>query len=183
MATPGQPTSCKPEHCELAHNYCLLGATNEVLGDFFGVTAAPSRTGSPPTPIVADAVKRGRAVADATVVRALFERACAMPASEVQPALWVRQENDRRKGRKGRKLPATIRRVGFVNDINHLDVHCGSRFAPLGAAETGGNSVQKLCSRICPYFPCLTLGVHSNALIGILLAETAETPRAGPGPP
>ena len=39
MATPGQPTSCKPEHCELAHNYCLLGATNPVLGDFFGVTS------------------------------------------------------------------------------------------------------------------------------------------------
>jgi hypothetical protein len=39
MATPGQPTSYKPEYCELAHNYCLLGATNEVLGDFFGVTS------------------------------------------------------------------------------------------------------------------------------------------------
>jgi hypothetical protein len=38
MATPGQPTSYKPEHCELAHNYCLVGATNEVLGDFFGVS-------------------------------------------------------------------------------------------------------------------------------------------------
>ena len=33
MATPGQPTSYKPEYCELAHNYCLLGATNEVLDD------------------------------------------------------------------------------------------------------------------------------------------------------
>src|SRR5260370_27623379 len=53
--------------------------------------------------------------------------------------LWVRQDNERRKGRKGRKLPATIRRVGFVNDINHLRVRCGSRFAPLGRAETGGN--------------------------------------------
>jgi hypothetical protein len=55
----------------------------------------------------------------------------------------VRQQNDRRKGRKGRKLPATIRRVGFVNDINHLDVHGGSRSTPLGVAETGGN-LQKL---------------------------------------
>jgi hypothetical protein len=57
--------------------------------------------------------------------------------------LWVRQENERRKGRKGRKLPATIRRIGFVNDINHLDMRYGSRFAPLGMAETGGNSLQK----------------------------------------
>jgi glutamate/tyrosine decarboxylase-like PLP-dependent enzyme len=30
MATPGQPTSYSSECCELAHNYCLLGAPNEV---------------------------------------------------------------------------------------------------------------------------------------------------------
>jgi hypothetical protein len=53
--------------------------------------------------------------------------------------LWVRQQNERRKGRKGRKPPARIRRVGFVNDISNLDVRCGGRFAPLGVAETGAN--------------------------------------------
>jgi hypothetical protein len=37
MATPGQPTSYKPEYDELAHSYCLLGATNEVLAGFFDV--------------------------------------------------------------------------------------------------------------------------------------------------
>jgi hypothetical protein len=47
--------------------------------------------------------------------------------------------NRQRKGRKGRKPPATFRRVGFVNDFKHVDVHGGSRFAPLGVAETGGN--------------------------------------------
>jgi hypothetical protein len=40
MAIPGQPTSCKPECNELAHNGCRLGATNAVLGDFFGVSRA-----------------------------------------------------------------------------------------------------------------------------------------------
>jgi hypothetical protein len=35
---PGQPTLYKPEYCELAHIHCLLGATNEVLAGFFGVT-------------------------------------------------------------------------------------------------------------------------------------------------
>ena len=33
--TPGQPTSYGPQYVELAHKYCLLDATNEVLGDFF----------------------------------------------------------------------------------------------------------------------------------------------------
>ena len=32
MATPGQPTLYKPEYCELAHNYCLLGATGRRAG-------------------------------------------------------------------------------------------------------------------------------------------------------
>jgi hypothetical protein len=36
---PGQPTAYKAEYSELGHNYCLLGATNEELGSFFGVDA------------------------------------------------------------------------------------------------------------------------------------------------
>jgi hypothetical protein len=92
----------------------------------------------------------------------------------MERTLWVRQENERRKGRKGRKPPATIRRVGFVNDINHLDGRCGRRFAPLGMAETGGNSLQKLCSRNCPEFCCLSQGVHPKEPIGVTLAEIAE---------
>ena len=180
MATPGQPTLYKPEYGELAHNYCLLGATNEVLGDFFGVTRRTIQNWIATHPEFADAVYRGRAVADATVVRALFERACARPASELEPALWVRQENDRRKGRKGRKLPATIRRFGFVNDLNHLYVYCGGRFAPLGVAETGGNSLQRLCSRTCPQFRCLTQGVHSTTPLAYRLRKLRKPLKSKP---
>src|ERR1700682_4581383 len=113
-------------------------------------------------------------------------RACAMPATELERILWVRHKNDRRKGRKGRKPPAAIRHVGFVNDINHLDVHCGSRFAPLGAAETGGNRRKLRAEALLE-----NLSVFSLSHLGgplkcldwhIALAETAETPRAGPGP-
>jgi hypothetical protein len=75
MATPGHPTSCKPEYCELAHNYCLLGATNEVLAGFFGVTRRTIQNWIATHPDFADAVHRGRAAADAVVVRALFDRA------------------------------------------------------------------------------------------------------------
>jgi hypothetical protein len=38
MTTAGRPTSFEPEYCELAYNYCLLGATNEQLGSSLGVT-------------------------------------------------------------------------------------------------------------------------------------------------
>ena len=38
MPAAGQPTCYKPDYCGLAHNYCLLGATNEDLAGFFDVT-------------------------------------------------------------------------------------------------------------------------------------------------
>ena len=50
MSTMGRPSSYSPDLCELAHNYCLLGATNDELAEFFGVRRAPSTTGSPATP-------------------------------------------------------------------------------------------------------------------------------------
>jgi hypothetical protein len=65
----------KPEYCELAHNYCLLGATAEVLAGFFGVTRGTINNWIATHPDFSDAVYRGRAAADAVVVRALFERA------------------------------------------------------------------------------------------------------------
>jgi hypothetical protein len=63
MATPGQPTSYKPEYDELAHNYCLLGATNEVLAGFFGVTRRTIQNWIATHPDFANAVYRGRAAA------------------------------------------------------------------------------------------------------------------------
>ena len=75
MATPGQPTSYKPEYCELAHNYCLLGATGDTLAEFFDVAPRTVDNWIATHPDFADAVKRGRAVADGVIARALFERA------------------------------------------------------------------------------------------------------------
>jgi hypothetical protein len=50
----GRPSSYSPDLSELAHNYCLLGATNDELAEFFGVSprAAEAMGGlsSPPTP-------------------------------------------------------------------------------------------------------------------------------------
>ena len=62
MAT-GQPSSGKPKYGELAH--CLLGATNEVLGDFVGVTRRTIRNWIATHLDFADAVRCGRAVVDA----------------------------------------------------------------------------------------------------------------------
>jgi hypothetical protein len=50
MPTPGQPELYNLTYSDLARDYCLVGATNEVLADYFGVSRVPSRTGSRPTP-------------------------------------------------------------------------------------------------------------------------------------
>ena len=75
MSTMGRPTSYSSGLCELAHNYCLLGATNDELAEFFGVSPRTIDNWIAVHPEFADAVHRGRAVADAVVVRALFDRA------------------------------------------------------------------------------------------------------------
>ena len=88
MATPGQPTLYKSAYCELAHNYCLLGATNEVLAGFFGVTRRTIQNWIATHPDFAEAVRRGRVVADGVVVRALFERACGFNHQVTRTTLY-----------------------------------------------------------------------------------------------
>jgi len=75
MNGPGHPSLYKPEYCELGHNYCLLGATNEELGGFFGVTRRTIDNWIATHPDFAKAVHDGRAVADAIIARSLFSRA------------------------------------------------------------------------------------------------------------
>ncbi len=38
MTATGRPALFDPAFCEQAHNYCLLGATNDELSEFFGVS-------------------------------------------------------------------------------------------------------------------------------------------------
>jgi hypothetical protein len=75
MPTAGQPTLYKPDYCTQAHNYCLLGATNEDLAGFFDVTRRTIDNWIASHPDFASAVHTGRAVADARVARCLYERA------------------------------------------------------------------------------------------------------------
>lgn len=75
MNAPGQPTRYKAEYRELARKYCLLGATNEELGGFFGVTRRTIDNWIANVPEFTAAVRKGRALADARVARCLYERA------------------------------------------------------------------------------------------------------------
>jgi hypothetical protein len=75
MPTAGQPTLYKSDYCTQAHNYCLLGATNEDLAGFFDVTRRTIDNWIAAHPEFADAVRSGRTIADMRVARCLYERA------------------------------------------------------------------------------------------------------------
>jgi hypothetical protein len=75
MTIMGRPTSFHPDMCELAHNYCLLGATNDELAGFFGVSPSTIDNWIARHADFGDAVRSGRVFADARVARGLYARA------------------------------------------------------------------------------------------------------------
>jgi hypothetical protein len=75
MTAIGRPTLYDPAVCEQAHNYCLLGATNDELAGFLGVSARTIDRWIADRADFGDAVRRGRVVADSRVARGLYDRA------------------------------------------------------------------------------------------------------------
>ena len=75
MPKAGQPTAYKTDYCSQAHNYCLMGATNEDLAGFFEVTRRTIDNWIAAHPDFAAAVRTGRVVADSRVARSLYDRA------------------------------------------------------------------------------------------------------------
>ncbi|WNB74548.1 helix-turn-helix domain-containing protein [Methylomonas koyamae] len=78
----GRPRGYKPEYVQLAHNYTLLGAPQEQLGEFFNVAVETIEVWIKRHPEFADAIKQGRILADAEVAANLFRRATGYQHSE-----------------------------------------------------------------------------------------------------
>lgn len=74
-AKVGRPTDYKPEYVKLAYNYCLLGATDKELGDYFGVTESTINLWKIEHPEFLESIKNGKEKADAEVVQSLHKRA------------------------------------------------------------------------------------------------------------
>jgi hypothetical protein len=71
----GRPTLYRPEYAKIAHNYCLLGATNDELAGFFSVAPSTVDEWLKVHPAFATSVRNGRAAADASIARKLYRRA------------------------------------------------------------------------------------------------------------
>jgi hypothetical protein len=72
---PGRPTKYKPEYADLAFKFCLMGATNEKLAEFFDVAVSTVSLWMVEHEEFSDAIKRGRVQADGEIAHALYHRA------------------------------------------------------------------------------------------------------------
>lgn len=70
-----RPTSYKEEYAEQAFKLCLLGAKDTELGDFFGVSEQTINSWKQKFPEFLEALKTGKASADANVAHSLYRRA------------------------------------------------------------------------------------------------------------
>ncbi len=78
----GRPTAYKAEFDELAYNYCLLGAKDTQLAEFFDVSEQTINTWKKKHPSFLESLKRGKVSADAEVANALFNRAKGYAVTE-----------------------------------------------------------------------------------------------------
>jgi hypothetical protein len=113
----GRPTLYRPENAELARKFCMLGFTNETLAGFFGVARRTVDNWIATHPDFTDAVKRGRAAAD------------AHPAG-----------NRGKKGRKARNVP--FRPAGIVCR-DHLLLRFEKALLPVAVISEPGYGTQK----------------------------------------
>jgi hypothetical protein len=71
----GRPSKYKPEYCELAKNYCLLGATDVEVAGFLGIGLRTLNDWKIAHADFYEAMSWGKDQADAKVASSLFHRA------------------------------------------------------------------------------------------------------------
>ena len=71
----GRPTLYKPEYCQLATNYCLMGATDAELARYFEVNEDTVHEWKKVHPEFSESICLGREKADAHIANALYHRA------------------------------------------------------------------------------------------------------------
>lgn len=81
--TSGRPTKYKPEYADQARKYCLLGATDKQLADFFEVAVDTIHEWKSVYEEFSDSIKKGKDQADANVAERLYNRAMGFEHDDV----------------------------------------------------------------------------------------------------
>ena len=90
--TGGRPTSYKKEYAEQAYKYCLLGATDAQLADFFEVAESTINNWKKDHPEFLESVRRGKTVADANVAEAFYKRATGFEKEDCEKVFQYQGE-------------------------------------------------------------------------------------------
>lgn len=108
MPRGSESSSYRAEYAEQAKKLCLLGATDDVIAVFFGVTDRTLRNWKKKHQAFAEACKTGKLKADTEVVSALYEKAkggdvtaCIYWLKNRQPEQWRDRVNHEHTGAKG----------------------------------------------------------------------------------
>jgi hypothetical protein len=80
----GAPTKYKKEYDELAYKFCLLGATDVKLAEFFGVAESTIHLWKLKHESFSESIKKGKQIADAEVASSLYHRALGYSHPEVK---------------------------------------------------------------------------------------------------
>ena len=91
----GRPSEYKEEYNELAYKFCLLGATDKQMADFFDVSEVTLNAWKKKYPEFLKSLKEGKIPADANVAASLYKRACGYRYDEityekVKPSLGIK---------------------------------------------------------------------------------------------
>lgn len=92
-----RPTDYRGEYDELAYKYCLLGATDKRLAEFFDVSEQTINAWKKAQPTFLESIKRGKQQADAEVADSLFKRATGYSHPDVKFATHEGQITDEKE--------------------------------------------------------------------------------------
>lgn len=84
---PGRPTAYRAEYARAAYHFCLLGATDAQLSEFFGVSESTLNLWKLKHPAFSESQKKAKLVADGQVAEMLFKKATGFHA----PAIKIMQ--------------------------------------------------------------------------------------------
>lgn len=80
----GRPTDYKPEYDDLAFKYCLLGATDKQLAEFFDIAESTLNNWKHAHPTFMESLKKGKKQADAEIAHSLYHNAKGYSHDAVQ---------------------------------------------------------------------------------------------------
>lgn len=90
----GRPSRYKAEYAELAYKFCLLGADDNRLAEMFEVDVSSINRWKVAHETFRESIKRGKAIADATVAQQLYHRATGYSHPEIITATHQGQITD-----------------------------------------------------------------------------------------